>query len=525
MAVVYLAKHELLDRKVALKVLLFGASDPTFKDSFIKEGRIVATLKHPNIVDIYDIGIEDDRFYMVMEFIEGGTLKQLLNKTTMNVSDILRVIEQMATALSYAHKEGYVHRDVKPENILLREDGTCVLADFGIAKLQGTDSALTQMGYKTGTPNYMSPEQVMSEVIDTRSDIYSLGVVLYEMLTGEQLFQGKNTISVSYKHVHEKVPTLPTAYHHFQPILDKVLAKRKEGRFADVRDFSGALSAAHKQMQRNDGESKDNEDDKGSKDNKESSTTAASSLPLAKADVTDSDALVATVVTRPKNYKIRNQWFKGTLVGILLIVLGGAYYLFNGKKQQNTEQSTFTHASKIDPLINTHQQDVNKKTLDSLDDKPKDDSKIVVSTTKKDQEKIEAERVTSKEAEAKRVEAEKVVARELEAKKAKAEKVAARKLEEKKAKTEKVAARKLEAKEEAITKKKTKKESTNIVDKFLQNEKNAKRKYQQKWKREQEQRRRAYVAAQNKKKIAVRKTTINDNKEDEEDFMTGDDEW
>lgn len=247
MATVYLAKHTLLDRDVALKVLVFGATDPDFRESFIKEGQIVAALKHPNIVDIYDIGIEDDQFYMVMEYVENGTLKQKFERETLTIDSILTIIDQITAALSYAHAKGYVHRDVKPENILFRDDNTSVLADFGVAKLQGTHSHLTQVGYKAGTPCYMSPEQVMGEAVDHRTDIYSLGVVLYEMLTGEKLFKGANIVSISYQHVHKKIPPLPPTYHYLQPVLNKALAKKKRSRYADVDAFAAALHATHEQ--------------------------------------------------------------------------------------------------------------------------------------------------------------------------------------------------------------------------------------------------------------------------------------
>ena len=244
MATVYLAIHELLDREVALKVHKFGASDPAFRDSFVKEGQVVAKLEHPHIVKIYDIGTEDHRFYMAMEYIKEGTLKDKLNQSVLSTDEILAVIDQTAQALFYAHEKGYIHRDIKPANILFRKKNDVVLADFGIAKLQGTESDLTQIGYLSGTPSYMSPEQSMGGEVDARTDQYSLGVVLYEMLTGRKPFQGDNTMAVTYKHAHEEVPKLPLAYSGIQSVLDKALAKDKEDRYVDVMSFSQALNEA-----------------------------------------------------------------------------------------------------------------------------------------------------------------------------------------------------------------------------------------------------------------------------------------
>jgi len=188
MATVYLGVQDLLQRNVALKVMLPEmARDKNFRNNFMSEGAIIASLEHPNIVRIHDIGIIDETIlYMAMEYLSGNTLKEKLSKGKLSFSDAFRIIKQVASGLVYAHDKGYIHRDIKPGNILFRADGTAVLTDFGIAKLQDTSGELTRMGYTMGTVQYMSPEQVVTTDLDKRSDIYSLGLIFYEMLTGRR---------------------------------------------------------------------------------------------------------------------------------------------------------------------------------------------------------------------------------------------------------------------------------------------------------------------------------------------------
>ena len=248
MATVYLAVHKRLQREVALKIMNPDtASNKAFQNSFITEGRIVAKLEHPNIVTIYDIDAQNGHFYMSMEVLRKGSLKERMANGKLPVSNALRVTAQMADALNYAHNKGYIHRDIKPANIMFREDGSAVLTDFGIAKIQGTTGEMTQMGYISGTPFYMSTEQgTGSHDMDHRADIYSLGIVFYEMLTGDKPYTGTDTVAILYQHVHADIPTLTGENSVFQSILDKALAKRPEDRFNTIREFSEALYEASK---------------------------------------------------------------------------------------------------------------------------------------------------------------------------------------------------------------------------------------------------------------------------------------
>jgi serine/threonine-protein kinase PpkA len=243
MASVYLAIQESLDRPVALKILSPDYSDsPEFSKRFLNEGRILASLRHSNIITIHDIGIEDGMHFISMEYVEGNDLKSQL-RAGINPSTSLNYVETIADCLQVAHKRNIVHRDVKPANVMFREDGTLLLTDFGIAKQLGGTSDLTVTGSTLGTPHYLSPEQAQAKPLDGRADIYSLGIMLYEMLVGKKPYQGDSDINTVLKHITEPVPTLPDHLKAFQPLLDKMIAKAPSDRFSDVAELIDAIRA------------------------------------------------------------------------------------------------------------------------------------------------------------------------------------------------------------------------------------------------------------------------------------------
>ena len=246
MALVYLAVQDMLSREVALKVLLPDmVKDDNLRKSFLNEGKIVASLDHPNIVSIYDIGVvEDSIFYMTMEYISGGTLKEKLLTNQFSYKEALKILEDIAEGLSYAHDKSYIHRDIKPGNILFRDDGSAVLTDFGIAKLQDSSGDLTRLGLTVGTAQYMSPEQAKSSKIDSRADIYSLGLVFFEILSGKKAFQFENTFQAIQQHTMAAPPKLPEEYSHLQPIINKVLAKKPKDRYQTTLEFVQAVKNA-----------------------------------------------------------------------------------------------------------------------------------------------------------------------------------------------------------------------------------------------------------------------------------------
>ncbi|MGA8134409.1 MAG: serine/threonine-protein kinase [Pseudomonas gingeri] len=241
MATVYLATQRSLERKVALKVMAAAlAADPTFCERFLREGRTLARLSHPNTVTIHDIGNVGELYYMAMEYLPNGTLKERI-AAGLSPEQGLAYVRQIASALGYAHAQGLVHRDVKPANILFRADGTAVLSDFGIAKSLDDRTQFTQAGFAVGTPSYMSPEQARGQDLDGRSDLYALGVVLYEILVGKLPYIGTDALSTALAHLTEPLPELPLQHGRYQEVLRQLLAKDPAERFADAAALLRAL--------------------------------------------------------------------------------------------------------------------------------------------------------------------------------------------------------------------------------------------------------------------------------------------
>lgn len=247
MARVYLAVQKKFGRLVALKVVSAEyANDVNFRKRFVQESRINARLTHPNIVQVYDVGSHEALLYLVLEYIRGGDLNQRLERG-MHVRELVQVVKDIGKALDYAHEKGFVHRDIKPENILFREDGSAVLTDFGIARFVDSNPSITRVGTVVGTPQYMSPEQASGREIDGRSDIYSLGVVFYRMLTGEVPYKADSAVSIGIKHLQEPVPRLPTYLGAFQGVIDRCLAKKLEHRYQTCAELGAALDGVRSQ--------------------------------------------------------------------------------------------------------------------------------------------------------------------------------------------------------------------------------------------------------------------------------------
>ncbi|CAH0194759.1 Serine/threonine-protein kinase PknB [Pseudomonas sp. Bi123] len=241
MASVYLATQRSLERKVALKVMAAAlAADPSFCERFLREGKTLARLSHPHTVTIHDIGNVGELYYMAMEYLPNGTLKERIS-AGLTPEQGLIYIRQIASALGYAHGLGLVHRDVKPANILFRADGTAVLSDFGIAKSLDDRTQFTQAGFAVGTPSYMSPEQARGQDIDGRADLYALGVVLYEILVGKLPYTGNDALSTALAHLTEPLPELPVHHGRYQEVLRKLLAKDPAERFPDAKALLQAL--------------------------------------------------------------------------------------------------------------------------------------------------------------------------------------------------------------------------------------------------------------------------------------------
>ncbi len=249
MAHVYLGVQEALEREVAIKVLASEfVADKEFCDRFVNEGKLIAKLNHPNIITIYDSGVQQDYYFLIMEYVAGGTLTRRLRKGALPLDIAINIIEQIANALEFAHRNNLIHRDVKPANILFRDDDSPVLSDFGVAKALDAQSEMTRVGMMIGTPSYMSPEQAVGGEVTPQSDLYSLGVVFYKMLTGQLPFGGKTSADVITKVMNTPVPPLPTKFEKLQPIIDKLLAKSPDQRYADAGQLITALKRYKREL-------------------------------------------------------------------------------------------------------------------------------------------------------------------------------------------------------------------------------------------------------------------------------------
>lgn len=248
MAAIYKAYQPSLERDVAIKILhpYFSEQDPSFNQRFKREARAIARLRHPNILMIHDFGEQDEMAYIVMEYVHAGTYKDILAEGLPTLKETYTVISQVAGALDYAHSQGVVHRDVKPSNILMPKPDWALLTDFGLAKIIG-GSYMTQSGITVGTPAYMSPEQGSGGKVDHRSDIYSLGIMLYEMAVGEVPYTAETPMAVVVKHIVEPLP-IPRDKNPFIPeqlqrIILKSLAKNPDDRYQHAGEISGAMEA------------------------------------------------------------------------------------------------------------------------------------------------------------------------------------------------------------------------------------------------------------------------------------------
>jgi serine/threonine-protein kinase PpkA len=240
MAVVFRAMQESLQRQVALKVLKETESKE-WTERFLNEGRILASLSHRNIITVHDIGIYEGHIYISMEYLEGGDLRVRI-ESGMTPKEALEILATIGEALEIAHKKGVIHRDVKPGNILFRQDGTPVLCDYGIAKDFERETDVTVDGTVIGTPDYLAPEQARIEAIDGRTDIYALGIIFYEMLTGKKPYEAGSPVEIVFKHLNEPIPLLPEEFVAYQPLLQKMTAKEPKDRFDDAAEFLSAVT-------------------------------------------------------------------------------------------------------------------------------------------------------------------------------------------------------------------------------------------------------------------------------------------
>ena len=300
MATVYLAVQESLDREVALKVMSpVLAANETFCEQFMKEGRITAKLTHPHLMTVHDIGSDRGVYYLASEYLPAGTLRERMDR--LSTAEALEIARDIASGLAYAHEKGFVHRDVKPGNIMFRSNGTAVLADFGIAKAMKSVSAATMAGNAIGTPDYMSPEQAQASPVDGRSDLYSLGAVLFETLTGTKPYRAPDAYAVALMHVTEPVPKLPEKLVWLQPLIDGLMAKRPDQRFATGEAF---IAASDRLVQAN-----------------PQAVTSAREQRSARRRAVSTGSMPASAVSQPVDAAARTQRLRLTLLGAGILVL------------------------------------------------------------------------------------------------------------------------------------------------------------------------------------------------------------
>ncbi|MGW3344092.1 Stk1 family PASTA domain-containing Ser/Thr kinase [Nonomuraea rubra] len=255
MATVYLALDIRLDRTVALKVMHRSlAEDPAFVRRFIGEAKSVASLSHPNVVHVFDQGTDNDVVYLSMEYVPGKTLRDILRERgRLPAREALEIMIPVLAALGAAHQAGMVHRDVKPENVLMTDDGRVKVVDFGLAKaIEATNQ--TRTGVMIGTVGYMAPEQVITGAADVRSDVYAAGIMLFELVTGQQPYDGETPMSVAYRHVHDTVPAPSSLVPEVPPLIDTLVAgataREPEHRPADATAMLVAAVDAHRMLPR-----------------------------------------------------------------------------------------------------------------------------------------------------------------------------------------------------------------------------------------------------------------------------------
>lgn len=332
MATIFKAYQPSIDRYVAIKVLPQEfARDPNFVKRFAQEAKAIAALEHSHILPVHDFGTQDTINYMVMRYVPSGTLSDIMG-TKVPLKKVAKYVGDVARALDYAHSRGVVHRDIKPSNILIDDQGNVLLTDFGIAKIvEGSEGTqLTAAGSILGTPAYMSPEQAQSTNIDGRSDIYSLGVVLYELLTGQPPFQAETPFAVVIKHLHDPLPpprsldsTIPEA---FERVVLKAMAKNPADRFATAGAMADALDNALRQSH---AQAAQTPSPLPTTEPPERETVQLRSSP---GTITDAPA-------PPAKKSNRTLWMVGVVVALLACVTLGCFVLLLGAAKNNADQT------------------------------------------------------------------------------------------------------------------------------------------------------------------------------------------
>jgi serine/threonine-protein kinase len=335
MAQVYLARDQMLDRPVAVKELVAEfASDPSFVERFRREAQAAANLAHPNIVGVYDWGTQDGTYFIVMEYVDGPSLSQVIRRDgPLHPHRSAELASEVAAALGFAHSRGVVHRDVKPGNVLLTGSGQAKVTDFGIARaLSAPDDDLTQAGSVMGTATYFSPEQAQGLPVDPRSDLYSLGVVLYEMVTARTPFTGDTPLAIAYKHVQDPPPPpstiIPDLPAGVEAIIMKLLRKRPDERYSSAEDLRADLRRYL------DGEVTNAERELGAVLGASGGSMEATTVQPATRVDPPTEVPSVPDEDQPKS---RTGWFLAALVLLLALLAGGLFWFANDLSSTEVE--------------------------------------------------------------------------------------------------------------------------------------------------------------------------------------------
>ncbi len=359
MANVYLANDTILDRKVAVKVLRGDlSSDDRFIRRFQREALSVSNLSHQNIVEVYDVGEEDGAYYIVMEYIDGKTLKQLLKKRgSLTLSEVIDIMTQLTDGIAHAHESYIIHRDIKPQNIMIEDDGKIKITDFGIAMALNA-TQLTQTNSVMGSIYYLPPEQASGKTATIKSDIYSLGILMYELLTGTVPFRGDNAVEIAIKHMNDKIPSIrkqnPAIPQSVENILLKATAKNPRNRYESARDMHSDLCSCLNEEHKNDKKitfeypENDIDSDEPVKITKKKKENIKIEEPINTKEMEDTNDLVTEITSENENKEksdidTDNDYFeepkrRNTLIIILssffllLLITGGIFWLVTTKE-------------------------------------------------------------------------------------------------------------------------------------------------------------------------------------------------
>jgi len=374
MATVFKAYQPKMNRYVALKILpRFFSKKPEFVRRFSQEARLIAQLEHPHILPVHDFGESDGYTYLAMRLVEGGSLSDLLkNHGKLELDKINRIITQVGEALDYAHKKNVIHRDAKPGNILIDEFKNCLLTDFGIAKIIETTSNLTHTGGILGTPTYVSPEQGSGKPIDSRSDIYSLGVMLYHMIVGDVPYKADTPMGVIYKHIHDPLPLprkqVPELPESVERVVLKALAKNPDDRYSTVSELVKDLQRAIDQFDAQIKEFRELDLDFKTTEVDRAMPADEKELPT-KPPVEPKPGII-----KPKEFEKektlpekRRVWTYGVLAIILLVMFAGAgWYYYNNIFLSEPILSVESNPSGADVYVNGRHVGVSPVKVEEL---------------------------------------------------------------------------------------------------------------------------------------------------------------